>query len=646
MLKIFHRIKNLFGNDGVFSSVSVLPFSKYRKDLSKSDFLTAYEISLYVNRALDIRARKVGEIEFTLNQGDKVIENHEITDLLVKPNHAFTGSEFWGLYQKCMDIFGEVYLLKDSELRMGGKTKINQLHLLKTYAVKPFFDEETGELLKIEHRTDKKTEMIKGDQIIYAHNPDPRNPIRGESRLRAGMRQIETGVQIDEYQSKVLENGGRVEGVFKFKTDRLTKKQLQELKDGYQEEYAEASKAGLPLFMGGDANFERLALSPAELAYLESKKMTLDDICILTGVPKALLALASGETFANAEAAIRIFLREEIAPAMKSLAMKLDEMLVPDELDLWFIDPTPENKEEKRKDLETANAINAVTLNEKREMIGLDPIENGDEIYAPFNLAPLGKIEEPKKETKKKIYHPLKEKDNRRAYHSIQLKKLDRRSQTMKSAIVKYFTGQRDRIIEKLEVQKHFRKKDLLGEIFNETLEIKLAKDTVLPILAQLLKEAGEDSKVISGSDWEFNETAEIQSWLDKKTDIFAQQINKTTFKKLKEEFQQSLEEGEGRRDLVKRIKETYGNISTSRAEVIARTETHGVTQYGTIQGYKQAGMPIKIWVWSPGTKGGAREIHQAMDGEEKPIDTSFSNGQMFPGEGPASEVVNCECFI
>lgn len=646
--KTIGKIKNFIKSSDVFSNISVFSSSKYKRNYSQADFLNYYAISLYANKAVNKRAEKVGEIEFQLTKGDKVVEEHEILDLLNKPNQAFSGNQFWALYQKYMDIFGEVYILKDTELRMGGVTRVNELHLLRSDLVKPKFNEKTGELTSIDYNTSKGTTTYQGDEIIYAHNPDPASPLRGESLIKAGIRQIETSVQIDEYHSKVLENGGRVEGIFTFDTDNLTKEQLKDLKEKFQAEHGEASKTGLPMFLAGGAKFERLGLNPAELAYLETKGVTLNDILILTGVPRAMLGVTSDETFSNADASIRIFLRETIKPLLDGLTTTLDDEIKDQGLELTFIDPTPENREEKRKDLESGIKNYYIMPNEAREEIGKDPAPGGDKLYIPFNLVPLGESPAVEDSKAKSFAHPLKSRDNRVLYHALCVKRLDRRQMLMLDVIRDYFKGQRLRLITQLEVKKQFKKKALLGEIFNTTIEIKLAKEAVLPALQALLKDSAEDSKQIAGSDWDFTETADVKSWLDKKTEIFAEQITTTTFKELQKEFQESLDEGENRKQLVDRINETYGNISKSRAETIARTETHGVTQYGTLEGYKQASLPIKIWVWAPGTKGGVRDEHLAMDGEEQPIGTSFSNGLDFPGDpsGGADETINCQCFI
>jgi len=152
------------------------------------------------------------------------------------------------------------------------------------------------------------------------------------------------------------------------------------------------------------------------------------------------------------------------------------------------------------------------------------------------------------------------------------------------------------------------------------------------------------------GGDFNFSLSANVASWLDKKTDVFAKQINDTTFKKLDVQFAESLAENETRTQLTDRIRNVYkpnGKVlSDARTQVIARTEVHGASQKGTFEGYKQAGAEMKIWTWAPGIMGGVRDEHMAMDGEERPMDMSFSNGLMFPGEGPASETINCLCTI
>ena len=615
-----------------------------------NDFLNANEISLYVNRAIAKRADKVGEVEFLLQDAKgNEIENDPLIDLLYRPNPVFTGRQFWSLYQKYYDLVGEVYILVESnrEIFEVGRN-ITGLHLLIPTCVTPKFGLD-GKPESYEYQTTGDAIKYLPSQILYIHNPNPKSPLRGMSLLKAGVNAIQTETQISTYHSRILENGGKVEGVFKFNTGPLTKEQLETLKDDYKKEYATSKKAGMPLFLGGGAEYIKTGLSPDELSFLEAKKMTLEDICILTGVPKSMLASTSDVKFDNADADRAIFLRETIHPLLVTLTTALDEVLFPDGRDLSFVDPTPENIDQKLKETESGVKNFYMTINEARARHGLDPVDNGNDIMIPFNLMPLGSEPAPADANAKKIKgeHPLADYDIRRLYWSMMIKRMDAREKKFIGPLKEYFNDQENRIIEKLSPAKNrYFRKTQLSELLSIELEVKIGKKIFLPIMTELLKQAGIDAMEMAGSDYEFIIKDEIVSWLENRADIFLTKINETTFQKLQDEFAASITAEEGREKLINRIQETYGGIKKSRAGLIARTEVHNSTQYGTMQGYKQGGLRTKIWVAVMDAH--TRDSHAQVDGEEKPLDIPFSNGLMFPGDprGVAEEVINCRCVI
>jgi HK97 family phage portal protein len=620
-----------------------------------SDFLKANEISLYTNRAIAKRAEKVGEIEFVIkdNKGE-VIEQHPLVDLLKQPNKRYTGVQFWTLYQKYMDILGSAFIVMEGqeafERAFGEDKKINQLHLLRPDQVQPKFDDK-GMVTHFEHRSGGVVTNYTVDQVIYIFNPDPKRPLVGQSLMAAGVTAIQTEVQIGAYHSRVLENGGKVEGVFQFKTPRLTASQMADLKAGYKKDYADARKSGSPLFLGGDANYVKTGLTPDELSYLEAKKTTLNDICIMTGVPKPLLSTFDDIQYSNADAAIRIFLRETVVPLLKGLADGLDKK-IGDGVTISFIDPTPENVEEELKKTESGIKNYYMTINEARQRHGLDEVADGDKIMMPFNLTELGTTPEPKKESAKKkdnsIDHPFKDEAVRRVYEKIVIKRADVREAVFKKVLANYFTDQRDRMIEMLQPAKtyKFRKKELLDDVLRVGVEVQIGKDAFLPTMTQMLIDAGAEAYALAETAYEFNLTSEMTSWLDKRSGIFLNQINDTTYNTLKDQFAQSLDLSESRNQLIKRIENTYGDIAKHRAKTIARTEVHGVTQFATMEGYKQAGLTIKIWVTVGDSR--VRHSHAIVDGEERPMDMAFSNGLMMPSDpnGSAENVINCRCSI
>jgi HK97 family phage portal protein len=621
------------------------------------DYLSYNDLSLYLNRAIDKRAEKVSEVEFVLKKGDKIVDqNNPLVKVLNRPNQFHSGAQFWKLFQKYYDLAGAAFIFveRGTELFEKGNV-IKSMHLLRPDLVKVNINADGTEIVGYEYNKSAGN-VIKytPQEVLYFFNPDPKSPLHGASLIKAGVYAIESDIQLSRYHANVLKNGGKVDSVFKFKSPQLTNDQLKTLKAQFNEQIAGAEKSGTPLFLGGDADYQRISLSPEELSYLQSKSVTLDDICILTGVPRAILSNVSDVKFANADASVAVFLRETIKPLLKNLVTQLDWKLIPAEYDLDFVDPTPEDVDRKIKILEAGNTVNAMTTNEKRLMLGLEPYKNpeADQIMLPFSLMPMGSerssslMQEGMRKSIKDFRHPNADPAIRKQYGEIMDKRLTSRGKKVSTEIEKYFVAQKERVLSHIGGTKVFRKKGIIDDAFNRTLEIKIAKNTLLPLLQEILKEAGKDAMGYVGSEFDFTLSGEIGGWLDKRASLFAEEINETTYGKLVTQFEDSLAEGESREELIGRIESTYEGFTEGRSRVIASTETHGATQKGTIEGYKQGGAPIKIWV-SVGDNS-VRDSHAAADGEEVPIGHAFSNGLMYPGDarGGADEVVNCRCTI
>ena len=441
-----------------------------------------------------------------------------------------------------------------------------------------------------------------------------------------------------------------------FEADNLSRIQVEEAKKSWIEQYSDAKKAGTPLFLGGKAKFQSLMSTPTELAYLESKGVTLNDICILTEVPKIMLATVDGVKFDNAQESRRMFLSDVISPLQRNLVKKLNSSKkLTGGLTISYKDPTPENIEVKLKINENGMKNMYMTQNEARANVGLEPIKGGDEILLPFGMSKdTSNTDEQKKKNKTvENKHPLENKELKKAYGKLKVAREKENEKIFARYLNKFFGEQRDRLIDSIAPTniKIFRKKGLLDEAFIINKEIKLTATEFLPLLTKFLKDAGSDTYTAIGNErYNFILSAEIASWLDKKANIFAEQITTTTFERLKIEFTESLELQETRQQLIKRIEDSYKDggkvINKDRANLIARTEVGGAMTKGTYEAYNQAGVPTKIWV-TVGDEN-VRHSHAEQDGQKKGINEPFTNGLQYPREAgmPADEVIGCRCQI
>lgn len=593
--------------------------------------LEFYLSSYLAFRAIEKRAQKVGQVNLFLKKGDEIIRKHELLNLLAKPNDLLTGEQFFSLWSKYIDIYGKAFILI---LKEGFSNRKISLELLDPRKCKANFN-KLGEFIGIDYNG--KTNAYSSQDIIYDYNPDPDNPKEGISLLRAGANLLQTQIDLDAINAQLIKSGGKIDGIINFKSEQIGAEQMIEFREKYKEQLENKEDFGNLVFLGGDASYQKTSLSPEELGYLNTRKAILNDICILTDVPQALMGALENIKYDNAQASINIFLRETITPLIRQKIHKLNEkvQLIPEELELSFDDPAPEDIERKLKINDSAFKGKYLTINEMRANVGYNEIEGGDELPKTSNPFAMLEEENEDKETKQKDFnHPLKDYSFRRKYFEKRISEQDAYEAQFLKVFRSYLKDQKDRLIEAMGG----KRKDILDSSFNMKVEISLAKGQLMPLLMKMMVKSGNDAMRLAGSNKPFNWGDAINSSLDQRAELFSKSINDTTFKLLKKEFTRSQDLGEGRKELIKRIEEVYSDYSKTRATMIARTEVHAAVQSSTLEGYYQAGMTIKIWVAVMDEV--TRDEHAEMDGEERPINMPFSNGEQFPSS------INCRCQI
>ncbi|KKT72768.1 MAG: Phage portal protein, HK97 [Candidatus Collierbacteria bacterium GW2011_GWB1_44_6] len=655
---MFENIKKIFRKGASLKGLVYGNNSWISSPWAESERIKSYGSSVYVHACVKKRGEKFGQlINFNLKRrgSDKEISEHWILDLLDKPNNFQNKNEFFELYQTFKDLTGSVfvYLLKIGE---GKNARVKEMHLLSPDKVTVVVNEETGLPAFYKYNNGKGGQTIyNADDVVASFYPNPiefsKNSYKGFSSLMPLGKRVETEQQLVDYQYNILKNGGKVEGILKFKTEVMDLDKIEEVKVQYDQQFAEAKRSGRPLILYGDTEYEKVGQSMEELAYLDSLKFTRDDVLMIFGVPKTVLGLTDGVQKGNYDEANSMFIKDTIKPLIENCVTKLNEFLAPPDVLLDFVDPTPEDVDLKLKKIENGTANYYMTTNEKRALMNMEPLPDGDVILVPFSLTPMDTVTDPieptaeQKGLKKKLRHPLTNPIIRKQYYGEWIKLADRREGKMKIKLDDYLRAQRNRVLDNLSNQRFFTKA-LSNEVFDMRLEVGLGEKVIIDLIKKYLIQSGEDAMKFVGYDKPFIVTADLQAMIEKRNEFFAKEINRTTFDTLKRQFAEANDNNESRDQLVKRIRDTYGDISKGRATTIARTETLVASQTGKFSGYKQSGIDIKIWVAV--MDDATRDSHASLDGEEKPIDMPFSNGLMYPGDesGSAEEVINCRCSV
>jgi HK97 family phage portal protein len=369
---MFQRIKDIFKK----KSIGYVPFFGLTlrpepSRITKPD--TFYERSVFFNKALDKRASVMAGVEYLAYIGEK--EDTQTMELLRSPSSFLSGYDFWYLTQLYYDIYGAYYIWIE---RTG--QKIKELHLLDPTDIEAKFDSD-GYLDRFESKKTKQSYEPK--EIMWEYRPDIDDIRTPKGILNEGAKDtLRTEIELREYQRKIARSGGRNNVLFSFKTEEgLTKEQQEELKASWRKQVSEArnSKEGqTPYFLGADTQVHDLERSPKEIGYLESQKAVMEEVSTITGVPKTILSSFDDIKFSNAEEARKTFLSETIYPLILKRASEIERSIAKGKVEPEDI--VPENIDEKTKIVETGHKTRTLTPNERRELLGYEPIEGGDDI--------------------------------------------------------------------------------------------------------------------------------------------------------------------------------------------------------------------------------------------------------------------------
>ena len=125
--------------------------------------------------------------------------------------------------------------------------------------------------------------------------------------------------------------------------------------------------------------------------------------------------------------------------------------------------------------------------------------------------------------------------------------------------------------------------------------------------------------------------------------------VSDDIFSEIKSEIAIGLTKGESIAQISKRITKAFDDITSTRAELIAETETGAAYNYASYLASKRVGVRYKQWIHSNVPKV-PRPDHLAIDGLIIPIDEAYPVGDpplMYPHDpdGAAADVINCYCI-
>jgi HK97 family phage portal protein len=216
--------------------------------------------------------------------------------------------------------------------------------------------------------------------IIHIKGYNPVDDHYGIGCLSAADQAVATHNAAAGWNRALLENAARPSGALVYDTAAgggLSPDQFDRLREELNRAFAGGANAGRPLLLEGGLKWQSLSMSPADMDFASLKAAAARDIGLAFGVPPMLLGLPGDATYNNYKEANKALWRLTLLPLAGKLLAALSEGLA-----VWFpdaalaidLDRVPALTEDRQTLWAQINGVDFLTVDEKREMMGLPPM--------------------------------------------------------------------------------------------------------------------------------------------------------------------------------------------------------------------------------------------------------------------------------
>jgi HK97 family phage portal protein len=171
------------------------------------------------------------------------------------------------------------------------------------------------------------------EDIVHLQFVDPSNFYWGMSPMQAAARAIDTDVEAASWQKTSLENFMVPPGLLAFRGN-ITDGQFTKLRAQMKEQYQGQKNARLPLMLGNhqikEVDWKPLSLTPQEVDFMETRKLTREEICAVMGVPPPIAGILERATYSNIETARQIWWEDTLLPLTELIEQGLTIQLAPE----------------------------------------------------------------------------------------------------------------------------------------------------------------------------------------------------------------------------------------------------------------------------------------------------------------------------
>ena len=565
--------------------------------------------------------------------------------LLWRPNADQTEYEFIRALMVEYFVFGCVYvwLLPDAEAESGYQLRIVPSDWIITSTMATPYAPDT---IRICTKNGGTAVDVPRKEFVQFKTYSAGNPGGYLSPISALRQTLYEQVEAGKFRRQLWRSSGRLNAQIIRPKDVTPwdDEQRRKFATAFREAWgAGGSKAGsIPILEDG-MEIKPFATSFREQQYAEGIKLSREAVSAAYGVNPSLIWHSDTQTYASARDNARALYAECLGPVIQMLQQRINSFLLPmvgSDPNLYVeFDLTEKLKgsfEERASILQTSVGAPWLTRNEARSDMNLPPIEGGDDLITPLNVATNGVPSPDDSYTYEGIDNQAKGirkadcscKACKEVEYRIKGRSDKEDDEKVTDILTAFFKRQAKSVIPKIGADKE--------DYWDAERWDKELADDLYPVLQTIGDKHGKEASEVL--EWEYSTTV-TENYIKKVSSNRAKTINRETKKRIDKEL-------EAEEPDINHTFETRENT----ADVSGRSVATAIASWAIAEATHQAisdGAPRvlgkiveKEWV----TGDNARPSHALMNGERVPIDADFSNGMHFPGQDTGDPDENCGC--
>ena len=638
----------------------------------------------------------------------EIIEEHDIYNLLENPCSTYRDLTGWNVRYfvfACYALVGEAYLLK---IRNKKGVPVGLLPLSPSWVVTTPTDNNKYWEVYPYGTAGGNAIRVPVEDVISFKDIDLLDPY---GRGRGVAEAIGDEVQSDEYAAKYAKNLFYNDAtpsaiIYAPNGDKDTADQI---KQSWKEKMAGLFHShDIMVMTGENTRYEKIAESPRELDFVESRRYLRDSALQQFHIPPEIVGILESSNRSTIDSAFYLLNKNVLADYLRMYERVMNQQLLWEDFDkervliLRHENTVEEDIAQKLQIVNEGLSRGTLTVNDWRRAMGYEIDEKGGDVYlrglatmeVPFNSEPVELPDVPEEEEPAVVelpdeapeeeaelseeeFNSLKEYvakkykivkgDKEKRYKMW--KAFDARATSIEGPFktsAKIAFAKQNEIVNKVIKEALENNKDVMTEIqrvYNNDMHEKFKQTMAGAFLNGLNTGAKFGLENLNKKDNEPELPKILQrifnNWIDTKGLELCRDMDEVTVKELRRVLGASIAEGDSLAVQIKKMlaasDELFFDMSKARAELIARTESCTTINAGSTELYKAEGIQEKGWLSVQDDR--TRDAHLLMDGVVVPIDekfevpaTSQTEGAImdYPGDptAPASAVCNCRCSL